>query len=200
MFPKSHSSATKSHPWDLNPFQNALQTFKPVPLPRPSVNCDVSWECSISIGVSFHTHPPSKPLFTTSFLALKSRVPTLLPGMAHSSQPSMSVKRACLKLLSWLIHIQQLHSPGHGRFNHRHGCHPPTAGARRLAAPRLLLQEAEPGTAKVQCLQQGAPGDLWGREVLLSHAGGLAFHHPDGPQTAHLRLPPEEGQVLTMPV
>ena len=38
VFPKSHSSAIKSHPWDLNPFQNVSQTFKPVPLPRPSAN------------------------------------------------------------------------------------------------------------------------------------------------------------------
>ena len=47
--------------------------------------------------------------------------------------------------------------PSHRRFNHRHGCRPPTAGAGRLATPRLLIQEAEPGTAKIR---QGAPGNL----------------------------------------
>jgi hypothetical protein len=45
-----------------------------------------------------------------------------------------------------------------------------------------------------------ALGNIRGREVLPSHAGGPAFHHPDGPQTTHLCLPPEEGQVLTMPI
>jgi len=52
-----------------------------------------------------------------------------------------------------------------------------------------LLQEVEPGTAKLQCLRPGASGHLRGCEVLPSHAGGPEFHHPDGPQTAHLRLP-----------
>jgi len=94
---------------------------------------------------------------------------------------------ASLGPLSWLIHIQPLHSP-------RHGCRPPTASARRLAATRFLLQEFERDTTKIQCVRQGAPGILRGRSVLRSHAGDPGFHHPDAPQATHFRFPPEEGQ------
>jgi hypothetical protein len=47
----------------------------------------------------------------TSSPAPKFRVPILLPGPNHSSQPSTSVKRAYLGLLFWLIQTQPLHSP-----------------------------------------------------------------------------------------
>jgi hypothetical protein len=53
----------------------------------------------------------SKPLFMTSSPAPKLRVPILLPGPKHSSQPSTNVKRAYLGLLFWLIQTQPLHSP-----------------------------------------------------------------------------------------
>ena len=76
-----------------------------------------------------------------------------------------------------------------------HGCRPPAARAGRLATTCLLLQEAQPGTTEIQCLRPGAPGNLRGSEVLPAHAGGPSFHHPDGPQASHLRLPPEDGQI-----
>jgi hypothetical protein len=69
-----------------------------------------------------------------------------------------------------------------------------------MADPRLLLQEAEHGTAELQRARQGALGDIRGREVLSPHAGGLAFHHLYGTQASDFRLPPKEGQVLTTPV
>jgi cleavage and polyadenylation specificity factor subunit 1 len=67
--PKFLSFVTESHPWVLSHSPNVLLICKPVPLPRPSANSNVSWECLISIGVSFHTQPLSKPLSMTSFLA-----------------------------------------------------------------------------------------------------------------------------------
>ena len=84
VFPKSHSSATKSNPWDRNLFQNVSQNSKPALLPRPSANSDVSWECSVSTGVSSRMQPPSKPLFTTSSPVPKSTDRTLSPGLTHS--------------------------------------------------------------------------------------------------------------------
>ena len=144
LFLRFHSRDPKFNPWVPNLFRNVLPIYNPVPLPIPLVKTDTSWECSISSDVSFHTQLPFKLLFTTSFPALKSKAPIRLPGTTHSLQPSTSAKQA------YHPHPTPPTRPGHGRFIHRHGYRPPTAGAGRLSNPRLLLQEAEPGTAKVQ--------------------------------------------------
>ena len=41
---------------------------------------------------------------------------------------------------------------------------------------------------------------IYEAKVLPSYAGGPACHHPNGPQTIHLRLAPEEARVLTMQI
>ena len=163
--------------------------FRPVPLPRPSANSDVSFGMLNFYRLFFLTQPPFKHLSITSFPAPKSRDHTLLPGPTLSLQPSTSVKRGCLGPCPGPFSSNRSTRPGHGRLNHRHRCRPATATARRLAASRFLLQEVERSPTKIQCVRRGAPGNLRGRAVLLSHAGGPAFHHPDGPQTVTFAFP-----------
>ena len=143
--------------------------------------------------------PPFKPLSSTSYPDPGSKVPILSHGPTHSTLPSTSVRQACLEPLSWLTRPIRYTRPAHGCFNNLNGCRPSTAGARSLTAPRLL-HESEFGTTKIQCLRQWAAGDLRGCEILPSHAGGPAFNHPDATQVTHLRLPSEEGQMLTTPI
>ena len=91
------------------PLPERVTHLQACPLPRPSAKSDVSWECSISTGVSSRTQPPSKPLFTTSSPVPKSRDRNLSPGMTHNLQPSANAKPVCLKPLSWLIHTRLLY-------------------------------------------------------------------------------------------
>ena len=157
---------------------------RPIPLTSLSIKSDVSWECYISVGVSSHTKPHSKPLFKTSLTSVRSSVPIL---ERPTRRGGLCVQRVPVSTWSPVPstsnHFTRL---GHGIFNLRLVSRPPTAGARHLAVPRLLLQETESATASIKWLQQRALVDLRGSEVHSSHAGGPTFPHAAWPQNAQL--------------
>jgi hypothetical protein len=65
----------------------------------------------------------------------------------------------------------------HRHLHFRHGCRAAATYRQRLAAPRLLLQEAEPGPAEIQRLRSRATGCLRGCEAFPSHAGSEPLYH-----------------------
>ena len=158
------------------PLPVRITDLQAYPLPRPTFLGNVKFLSALPPTRSHAPSPSSRRPFPSCHLERRTRrnLQRVQREPVWSCSPVPSTSNRSTRL-------------GHERFNHRHACRPPTACARRLAAPRLLLQETEPGTAKIQCLRQGALGNLRGGEVLPSHAGGPAFHHPDGPQNAKLR-------------
>lgn len=65
----------------------------------------------------------------------------------------------------------------HCQPNFRHGCHAIEMCKERLPAPRLLIQETQPGQAEIQSLQLRAAGHLWGCKEFLTHANSAPLHH-----------------------
>lgn len=149
MFLKYHSWYTKSHPWVPNLSRNESQSssLSPSqdhrPIPRFLGNS------KFLLGVSSPTQHPFKPLFTMSFPAPMLRVPsghvdcgTHYGVRRLSSKPGSGCSysiRACGRSTC----------PGNECFNYFNGRCLLTMNATRLASPRLLLQETQPGAIKV---------------------------------------------------
>jgi len=89
--------------------------------------------------------------------------------------------------------------PRQAGFNYGRGRRPPIAGARRLVAPCLLL-EAEPGTAKIQCLRHELLAIYEAMGYFRHTLEALHFTILTDQKTTHLRHPTEKGQLLTTPV
>jgi hypothetical protein len=100
-----------------------------------------------------------------------------LPGRRNSTRPSKSAWQVCHVPRYWRTRAILATCTGHRRLHFRHECCAAAMCPQSLAATSILLQEAQPGIAKIQRIRSGAAGCLGGREEFPPHAGSALLHH-----------------------